>query len=108
MDQLPELTRLRASLNEAMHSLAEISAGIEAQLEALEERRSPPRTGLYLKGGKRLAVQESDYLNGWYVGHSPRNDSYCAEGEWADWVTLAHKIIEEDEKRRAAPKSSSM
>lgn len=54
-------------------------------------------------GGRRLAMQPADLLSDWYVGWSPRNDSYCAEGTWFDWVEMAQNILKAEEERKAAP-----
>ena len=54
---------------------------------------------LYISTGSRLAVRESDFIDDWYVAHSPRNDSPNAEGTWDEWVLLAYRIIDEDKKR---------
>lgn len=62
-----------------------------------------------IAGGRRCAITACNGLNdgdepdGWWVGYSPRNGmGGSVEGNWEDWVTLAKKILEEDERRRAA------
>lgn len=55
-----------------------------------------------VRGAKRCGIQRSVWLTGWFVGWSPRNDNENAEGPWSDWVVLAHKILAEDTKARAA------
>ena len=45
-------------------------------------------------GGCRCAIVKAG--SDWWVGYSPRNCSDCSEGEWADWVELAKKILERD------------
>lgn len=53
------------------------------------------------QGGKRVAMESLDGGE-WYLGYSPRNGHHASvEGPWEDWVALAKKIIEEDEKRKA-------
>lgn len=65
-----------------------------------------PRFGETIHGGgRRLAMRPSDTLDDWYVGWSPRNDSYCAEGTWFDWVELAQNILKAEEDRKA-PKTA--
>lgn len=49
----------------------------------------------FIEGGKRLGVRRSDFLRDWFVSHSPRNDSYCAEGPWEHWVDLAVHILQD-------------
>lgn len=49
----------------------------------------------FIEGGKRLGVRRSDFLRDWFVSHSPRNDSYCAEGPWEHWVDLAVRILQD-------------
>ena len=51
-------------------------------------------------GGRRLAVKASDWIPDWYVGWSPRNENYSAEGTWDDWVHLATAILAEEEHRQ--------
>lgn len=55
---------------------------------------------LVANGGRRLAVQASEWLDNWYVAYSPRNDNNNAEGPWEDWVTLAHDILRIDAEAR--------
>jgi hypothetical protein len=50
-----------------------------------------------LKAAKRCGIQRSAWLDGWFVGWSPRNDNENAEGPWSDWLALAHAIIAADE-----------
>jgi hypothetical protein len=52
---------------------------------------------IIISSGRRLAIRKSDSLDDWYVSYSPRNDNDCAEGNWKEWVELAHKIIAKDE-----------
>jgi hypothetical protein len=55
----------------------------------------------YIEGGYRCALRESEWLSNWWVGTSPRNgDDAQVEGEWEDWVNLAHQILAEDAKRQ--------
>lgn len=48
---------------------------------------------LYLDAAKRLAVVESEWLDDWYISHSPRNGNEFAEGTWCQWVHLARLIL---------------
>ena len=48
---------------------------------------------LYIGAGKRLAVEESEWLGDWYVSASPRNGNSNAEGQWCQWVHLARLIL---------------
>lgn len=52
-------------------------------------------------GGRRCAVKKSEWLDDWWISHSPRNDNQNAEGPWEDWVALAHAILEADSKWKA-------
>ncbi|WP_156340232.1 hypothetical protein [Sphingomonas sp. Leaf17] len=49
-----------------------------------------------INGAKRCGIQRSDWLTGWYVPWSPRNDNQNAEGPWSDWVDLARAILKAD------------
>ena len=49
-------------------------------------------------GGRRCALRKSDWLDDWYVSHSPRNCNQNAEGSWEDWVELAQNILAADKK----------
>lgn len=62
-----------------------------------------------ISGGRRCGITATNGLNegnepdGWWVGYSPRNGLYASvEGDWSDWVTLARKIIAEDDRRKAS------
>lgn len=46
-----------------------------------------------IHAGKRLGVEESEWLDDWYVSHSPRNGNGNAEGQWCQWVHLARLIL---------------
>ena len=35
----------------------------------------------------------------WYIASS-QNDDLCAEGSWEEWVLLARKILNEENKRK--------
>lgn len=48
---------------------------------------------VYIDAAKRLAVAESEWMDNWYVSHSPRNDNSNAEGNWCEWVHLARLIL---------------
>lgn len=45
-------------------------------------------------GGKRLSIERSEWLNDWFVSHSPRNSNSNAEGPWDHWVDLAIQILQ--------------
>jgi len=49
----------------------------------------------------RLGVRKSEWLDDWWVSWSPRNDNQNAEGDWSEWVQLAHDILAADEAWRA-------
>ncbi len=51
-----------------------------------------------VRGEKRCGIQRSDWLPGWFVPWSPRNENQNAEGPWSHWVALAHAIIAADQK----------
>jgi len=68
------------------------------RLAAIEARAAAARTRVLRQGesliaGLRLAMLHSTNASGWYVGHSPRNDSRCAEGPIEDWRALAEAIL---------------
>lgn len=52
-----------------------------------------PARPKYLAGGKRLAVEASEWLPGWHVSASPRNSNSHAEAQWCQWVHLARLIL---------------
>lgn len=54
---------------------------------------------LVATGGRRLGVMASEWLNDWYVSHSPRNANNNAEGTWQEWVDLAKRILELEAQR---------
>jgi hypothetical protein len=49
--------------------------------------------GYVASGGKRLALERSEWMGDWFVGASPRNGNNFAEGQWAHWVALACNIL---------------
>lgn len=53
-----------------------------------------------IQAGRRLGIEASAWLSDWYISHSPRNGNSNAEGTWAEWVALAHQIIELEAKRQ--------
>jgi hypothetical protein len=57
----------------------------------------------YIASGRRLAVKKSEHMDDWYVSYSPRNDNSNAEGDWAEWVDLAERILAEDKVRQMMP-----
>lgn len=48
---------------------------------------------LYIGAAKRLGVEQSEWLDDWFVSHSPRNGNQNAEGMWCQWVHLARLIL---------------
>lgn len=60
----------------------------------------------YIQAGRRLAVKESEWLDDWWVGTSPRNGDHAAvEGNWSEWVSLAHAILAADRAYRGVERS---
>lgn len=53
--------------------------------------------------GKRLGVEESEWLPSWFVSWSPRNDNQNAEGYWCQWVHLARLILDHPLTARSMP-----
>ena len=66
----------------------------------MSEESSDPRE--YIEAGRRLAVRRSEWLDEWWVSHSPRNSNSNAEGAWEEWVALAKRIIDADIAWRAS------
>jgi hypothetical protein len=54
----------------------------------------------HVRAEKRCGIQRSNWLEGWFVPWSPRNDNQNAEGPWSHWVALAHAILAADTKAR--------
>lgn len=50
-------------------------------------------SGYTVAAGKRLAVEESEWMPGWFCSASPRNSNGNAEGQWCQWVHLARLIL---------------
>ena len=68
----------------------------------LREAAERAERAVWLDGGRRCAVRQSEAIDGWWVGESPRNgEGACVEGPWEDWVTLARNILAYDEKIRS-------
>ena len=44
-------------------------------------------SGYVVAAGKRLAIEESSWIPGWYVGASPRNGNEFDEGSGASGST---------------------
>lgn len=53
--------------------------------------------------GKRLAIEESEWLNDWFMSASPRNGNSNAEGQWCQWVHLARLILASDRTAEQMP-----
>ena len=60
-------------------------------------------SGYVVAAGKRLAIEESSWIPGWYVGASPRNGNEFDEGQWCQWVHLARLILAHDLTQRYVP-----
>ena len=39
-------------------------------------------------------MERSEWMNDWFVSHSPRNSNSNAEGPWDHWVDLAIQILQ--------------
>ena len=74
----------------------------------LDDDALDPHLPEHIRGEKRLGIQRSDWLPGWFVPWSPRNDNQNAEGPWAHWVQLAREIIAADEKAHAAARGEKV
>ncbi|WP_267395603.1 MULTISPECIES: hypothetical protein [unclassified Sphingomonas] len=72
----------------------------------LDDEALDPYLPEHLQAERRLGIQRSDWLTGWFVPWSPRNDNQNAEGPWSHWVELAHAILAADEKAHAAAQGS--
>ncbi|MBY0618435.1 hypothetical protein [Sphingomonas ursincola] len=56
----------------------------------------------HIQAARRCGLEKSEWLTGWFVSWSPRNDNQNAEGCWSDWVALANAILDADRKATAA------
>ena len=56
-----------------------------------------------IAAGKRLAIEESEWMPGWFCSASPRNGNGNAEGVWCQWVHLARLILADDRTARLMP-----
>lgn len=56
-----------------------------------------------ISAGKRLAIEESEWLSDWYVSASPRNGNANAEGMWCQWVHLARLILADERTKAQMP-----
>ena len=56
-----------------------------------------------LGAGKRLAIEESEWLDDWFMSASPRNGNSNAEGQWCQWVHLARLILASDRTAEQMP-----
>lgn len=81
---------------------ADLRSALEAEAPALSDDDLDQHLPENVRGAKRCGIQRSDWLTGWYVPWSPRNDNQNAEGPWSDWVALAHAILAKDAEARAA------
>lgn len=68
-----------------------------------------PAAGIQIAASKDVALvctHNGSVEHASFVGFSYARFHYCPQGKWADWVALAHKIIEVDrivqERRDAA------
>ena len=52
---------------------------------------------------KRLGIRRHDGLPTWFCSWSPRNENYCAEGTWQDWMELALDILQHPLTQAVAP-----
>lgn len=69
----------------------------EEARQVLSDRAKAAQRAVWLEGGRRCAVKQSEWMEGWWVGTSPRNgDNATVEGPWEDWVTLARNILAYD------------
>ena len=59
-------------------------------------------TGL-ISAGKRLAIEESEWLSDWWCSYSPRNGNGNAEGQWCQWVHLARLILADERTAEHMP-----
>lgn len=70
--------------------------------EYAENAEKKSHRAAWLDGGNRCALKQSEWIDGWWVGESPRNgEGALVEGPWQDWVILAYAILAYDEKIRA-------
>lgn len=84
-------------MKKAWHSRDAEVAKLEHEVELIQVLYNPDVKpddyGKAFEAGRRLGIYMSEGLGDWWVGWSPRNSSYCAEGVWADWVVLANWIL---------------
>jgi hypothetical protein len=73
-------------------------AGHTAGIERPDDDVLEPHLPEYIDAAKRCGIQKSDWIPGWYVPWSPRNDNQNAEGPWSHWVALAHEILRIDQE----------
>lgn len=88
------------------HAIADLFAAVPATVEGGATARPTndalePHLPEDVWGAKRCGIRRSDWLTGWYVPWSPRNDNHNAEGGWSDWVALANAILAADAKAQA-------
>ncbi|PTR08652.1 MULTISPECIES: hypothetical protein [unclassified Novosphingobium] len=92
-------TPLYAALRASERKLAAVKASDDAPRP--DDDDLLPHLPETIQGERRCGIQRSEWLDGWFVPWSPRNDNQNAEGPWSHWVALAHKIIETDNKATA-------
>jgi hypothetical protein len=89
--------------------LAAIAAYLDGEIvttappaaEAVADDILLPHLPETIRAAKRCGIQQSDWITGWHVPWSPRNDNQNAEGPWSDWVELANAILKADAAARA-------
>ena len=60
-------------------------------------------SGYTVAAGKRLAVEETEWMDDWFVSASPRNGNSHAEGQWCQWVHLARLILAHERTAEQMP-----
>ena len=56
-----------------------------------------------ISAGKRLGIESSEWLPGWFTSWSPRNGNMNAEGQWCQWVVLARMILAHELTKEQMP-----
>jgi hypothetical protein len=99
--------RIAASIRSVLSALSQPGGSESGGDDRPSDDELLPHLPDSVNGAKRCGIQRSVWLDGWFIPWSPRNDNENAEGPWSDWVNLARKIIEADEKAIAASTPSS-